>query len=314
MMSENFVREKVLEGIFVFVITLMVPYLITMVLTGGNTNFTSNKIEKGNKAVIITRDGMIEELGIEQYIIGVIAEYMPTDFEDEAFKVQAVLIRTYIERKIKDLDSINSEELDLPYMTFGEMRNTWGEDDFAYIYKRYEKAVSDTKGEMIMWQEQLIEPFFHSVSTGVTRGKEGYEYLQSVESPNDIRADNYLALITISKSDFITKLKEINSDFKVMEEDIISIITLETSDTSGYINRVKVGDTIMSSDAFLEKFGLQSLAFTIEEYNNNVRIISRGIGHGLGVSLYGSNQLALEGKNYIDILNHYYTNIEITHE
>ncbi|NLZ81364.1 MAG: SpoIID/LytB domain-containing protein [Clostridiales bacterium] len=313
-MREDYIRERLVEGIFIFFITLLAPYLITMALTGKDTNIASKKIAKGDKTITIISDETTEELGIDQYIVGVIPYYMPSNFEDEAFKVQAVLIRTYIEKKLDGVSSITSGELNLPYMTFEEMRKNWGEDKFATTYKRYEKAVSDTKGEVIMYQGQLIEPFFHNVSVGMTRGKEGYEYLHSAESPNDIQADNYLALSIISKADFIKKLKELYPDYELLEENIVSILTLEASDTSGYINKVKVGDIVMSADLFLENFGLQSLAFTIEEYNDNLRIISRGIGHGLGVSLYGSNQLSLEGKNYIDILNHYYKNIEIIHE
>ena len=313
-MREDYIRERLVEGIFIFFITLLAPYLITMALTGKDTNIASKKIAKGDKTITIISDETTEELGIDQYIVGVIPYYMPSNFEDEAFKVQAVLIRTYIEKKLDGVSSITSGELHLSYMTFEEMRKNWGEDKFATTYKRYEKAVSDTKGEVIMYQGQLIEPFFHNVSVGMTRGKEGYEYLHSAESPNDIQADNYLALSIISKADFIKKLKELYPDYELLEENIVSILTLEASDTSGYINKVKVGDIVMSADLFLENFGLQSLAFTIEEYNDNLRIISRGIGHGLGVSLYGSNQLSLEGKNYIDILNHYYKNIEIIHE
>lgn len=322
MMREDYMREKLIEGIIIFLVTLLVPYFVTLALTGKNPSFGLKKIEKGDKTITIisgeTSDGIsntiTEELGIDQYIVGVIPYYMPPSFEDEAFKIQAVLLRTYIEKEIGDASSITSKDLNLPYMSFEEMRKNWGEDKFAAIYKRYEKAVLDTKGEVIGYQGQLIEPFFHSVSAGVTRGKEGYEYLHSVESPNDVQADNYLALSMISKSDFLNKIKELYPDYEIAEEELVSLLTLEASDSTGYINRVKVGDIIINADLFLENFDLQSLAFIIEEYNDNLRIISRGIGHGLGVSLYGANQLALKGKNYIDILNHYYVNIEILHE
>lgn len=313
-MREDYLRGKIIEGLFLFIITLLVPYLITMVLTGKNIKFSSKEIEKGDKTITIIKKETKEEMGVEQYIVGVIANYMPPSFEDEAFKVQSVLIRTYINKRMEGRSSITSQELALPYMSFDEMRRNWGEDMFATNYKRYEKAVIDTKGKVIQYEGKLIEPFFHSVSTGVTRGKEGYEYLHSVDSPDDIQADNYLALITISKTEFLAKLKEINGDFEIEEENIISLLTLETSDTTGYINRVRVGEFTISADLFLETFHLQSLAFTIEDYNDRIRIISRGIGHGMGVSIYGSNQLALSGKNYIDILNHYYINIEIIDE
>ena len=37
-----------------------------------------------------------------------------------------------------------------------------------------------------------------------------------------------------------------------------------------------------------------------------------GYGHGVGMSQYGANALAKEGKTYEEILTWYYTGIELT--
>ena len=47
--------------------------------------------------------------------------------------------------------------------------------------------------------------------------------------------------------------------------------------------------------------------------NDKVEVIfdGHGFGHGLGMSQYGAKAMADAGKNYEDILHHYYTDIEI---
>ena len=42
-----------------------------------------------------------------------------------------------------------------------------------------------------------------------------------------------------------------------------------------------------------------------------IRIISRGFGNCLGLSIYGANELAKNDLNYISILFYYFNNIKI---
>ena len=43
--------------------------------------------------------------------------------------------------------------------------------------------------------------------------------------------------------------------------------------------------------------------------DNSVTFITRGYGHGVGMSQYGANCMAKEGYSYKDIINHYFLNI-----
>ena len=63
-----------------------------------------------------------------------------------------------------------------------------------------------------------------------------------------------------------------------------------------------------------EVFGLKSTAFSFEAYEGNIRIMTKGLGHGIGLSLNGAMQLAQEGKSYREILSYYYSNITISGE
>src|SRR5699024_12340834 len=58
--------------------------------------------------------------------------------------------------------------------------------------------------------------------------------------------------------------------------------------------------TRRSSD--LEKLGLKSSDFTIEQKSNHFVFNTKGFGHGIGMSQYGANGMAKEGKTYEEIL------------
>ena len=58
-------------------------------------------------------------------------------------------------------------------------------------------------------------------------------------------------------------------------------------------------------------FSLRSTNVELTQNNGNVTMSVKGYGHGVGMSQYGANYLASQGKNYEEILNTYYTGIEI---
>ncbi len=57
---------------------------------------------------------------------------------------------------------------------------------------------------------------------------------------------------------------------------------------------------------------LRSASFDVEVKNEKLIFYVTGFGHGVGLSQYGANEMAQEGKTYLDILNHYYTGVTIT--
>jgi len=57
---------------------------------------------------------------------------------------------------------------------------------------------------------------------------------------------------------------------------------------------------------------LRSTDFDIEINNDNLTIITRGYGHGVGMSQYGANGMAKEGYSYKDIINHYYSGVKLS--
>ena len=58
-------------------------------------------------------------------------------------------------------------------------------------------------------------------------------------------------------------------------------------------------------------FGLKSTNFNVEIINNKVKFNVVGYGHGVGLSQTGSDSLAKQGKNFEEIIQHFYKDVEI---
>lgn len=77
------------------------------------------------------------------------------------------------------------------------------------------------------------------------------------------------------------------------------------------MQKIKVGEEELTGEEWRELFSLSSDNFYIEEYEGKIRMISLGKGHGMGLSQYGANVMAKQGKNYQEILKHYYRDVEL---
>lgn len=67
----------------------------------------------------------------------------------------------------------------------------------------------------------------------------------------------------------------------------------------------------VTGEEFRTALGLKSSCFSIKEVDGQLRIVTKGLGHGFGLSMYGANELAKEGQNYRDILKYYYSDVDI---
>ena len=74
---------------------------------------------------------------------------------------------------------------------------------------------------------------------------------------------------------------------------------------------ITIGNVTYSGTTFRQKLGLRSTCLQITTTKNSVVIKTNGYGHRVGMSQYGADAMALSGKTYIEILQHYYTGVEI---
>ena len=258
-----------------------------------------------NAITLYRSNGEILNLTINEYLIGAVAGEMPASFNIEALKAQAVVSRTYLLKRIKNNNIIIDSTMQQVYKDNNELKNMW-KNDFDKYYSKIKKAVLDTDKIAIYYNGDYIDALYHSTSNGYTLNSENVwsnaiPYLKGVESKWDLNASSYLKNTN----------KDIAYVLSLFGIDDINKIQIVSRDDTNHVKEIKVGDKIYKGTAFRSLLKLRSTDFDIMVNDNSVVFITRGFGHGVGMSQYGANGMANEGYNYIDILNHYYTNVSI---
>ncbi len=252
---------------------------------------------------ISTAGGEIS-LELEEYLIGVLAGEMPAVFEMEALKAQAVASRTYVLARGLKVDDTTSSQV---YQNQDILKEKW-KDSYEQNLKKIKDAIRQTQGQIMTYQNEIIHAFFFSSCNGKTNNSEDYwttpyPYLISVESPYDsIKKDNER-----QKS---ISIQEMNEIFK---EEVFQVEVLERYENN-YVKIVKVNQTLYSGKDIREKCGLSSSSFTVQKNEEGFLFITLGSGHGVGMSQYGAQGMALAGYDYVEILKHYYTGVEIVNK
>ncbi|MBE6154160.1 MAG: stage II sporulation protein D [Firmicutes bacterium] len=265
-----------------------------------------DKTTANTQMVSIKRsNGTILYMELEEYLVGVVAAEMPASFNIEALKAQAIAARTYAMKAINDniilTDTINTQA----YKDDSELKSMWG-NNYQTYYEKIKQAVKSTKGLVIYYNNSLINAFYHSTSNGYTEDSiavfGSYPYLKSVESKFDINVSSYLRTVSFS-------YEEISNKLKIPITPLSNIIIEKNS--SNRVNKIIIDNNTYDGVKFRTLLGLRSTDFDITLNESDVSITTRGYGHGVGMSQYGANEYAKNGWNYLEILNHYYTDITI---
>jgi len=309
------------KGLVVCVIVLLVPFLLTSVLTRQNkADFINNM----DFTIYYELDGEKRELSFDEYLLGVVAANMPAGYHMDALKAQAVIARTYALYNIQLLSeekpgqkSFSTKDLGLSYIGLDMLEQFWGSDNYQEYFSKFENAVYGTKGEVLVYEGELILPVFFDTGSGFTRNASeawgiDIPYLVSVPSKQDVTSTNYLRIKEYPVSECITTLRSYYPELDLLEEDFFDKVKVESRDSAGYVLRIRLGNIIISGEEFAKVAGLPSNHFYIENYGGNVRVICNGSGHGVGLSQYGANAMASEGLSYKEILEHYYTGVKFT--
>jgi len=258
-----------------------------------------------------TEDNKIKDIPIEEYVIGVVAGEMPANFNEEALKAQAVASRTYaLKRKQnnkKDYDVLDNTNYQV-YINEDKMKEKWN-NEYETYYKKIKTAVNSTKGEVILYKNNLIDALFFSTSNGYTEdNKDVFEdelpYLISVKSNWDEKESPVFK----TQNDFSTE--EFLANLGFLDTHKIKIDDINKTKT-GRVKTITINDKVFNGRDIRNIFGLRSTSFTINIENNMVHFNVLGYGHGVGMSQYGANGMAKEGYNYKQILKHYYKNCKI---
>lgn len=292
-------KNKIL---LVIVVILLIIYIIIR-STSPSTSFFENPPQAIKVKNTATNE--ILTLEMEKYIIGVVAGEMPASFELESLKAQAIAARSYAYYKVKqanDIYNLTNDTNSQVYLTEEQMKAKW-QNQYDYYYAKVKEAVDATKDMVLTFNDQIISAYYFAMSNGYTENalnvfNEDKSYLVSVESKEDISHRNYSVTKNFTRDIFCDKLN-INCSNLVINK----IVRNNTK----HVDYIIINNQQFKGTTFRKLLGLRSTDFDINIKGDNISIITRGYGHGVGMSQYGANLMAKEGKTYDEILAHYYT-------
>ncbi len=286
---------------------------------------TDVELKENIEIIPVSIDGVTVDMEINDYLIGVLAAEMPALFENEALKAQSVAARTFIYYR-KDLiekgldDNVhegaivcNDPNHCKAYIDLDNL-NPWGDDYLTYLNK-LENAVYDTDSEYIVYDDEPIAAVFHSTSSGYTETAKdvfGGEipYLTSVLSDEKYSSPHYESKVYVLFDTFKKMILAENPDASFDSAPTEWFKNSTRSEAGGIIN-VYVGGVLIDGLDLRFMFNLNSTNFTVSFDDKNVIFTTYGYGHGVGLSQYGANELAKDGKTYDEILSWYYKNTEL---
>jgi len=280
--------------------------------TKTETNNTKEEVKevKDNKVYVTIKrsSGLITNIELEEYLIGVVGAEMPASFDEEALKAQAIIARTYAINTLNKGKILTDNSSTQNYKDNSELKKMWSSSYNTY-YQKVKNAVSKTEGIYLTYNGQIIDAVYHSTSNGQTEDAKyvwgnSKPYLVSVESPYDTNNksfsyDKFMAYEELSK---ILKT-EINQDTE------INILSYTTGKR---VEKIEIADKIYTGVEIRTLLTLRSADFEITKEDNGINFKTKGYGHGVGLSQYGANGMAKAGYNYEQILKHYYKGVKLT--
>ncbi|MBR5219050.1 MAG: stage II sporulation protein D [Clostridia bacterium] len=295
---------------FVFMI-IGLPFCVSIFWTREET-----AQRKNITAMVKMADGSVREVDVEEYLYGVLAGEMPASFHKEALKAQAVAARTYIVNKKQngetddvhpDADICTDSTHCKAWLSEEEIQSRMGADWEKTYGKKMHSAISETAGEIMVYDNEPIVAVFHSTGSGKTENSEdvwggNLPYLRSVESPGDMTSPKFESEVTVTKSAFESTLG------------VTADIGEVTHSQGGAVKSIVIGGKKWSGGEIRSLFGLNSSNFEIQQTDGEFVFHVKGNGHGVGMSQYGANAMAEEGASYDQILKTYYTGVEIAVE
>ena len=298
-------------NLLMFIVILLILFTVPFIGKPWQNNEQSSPKENVTTTDIcpveITVEGVKEPVALEEYVKGVVSAEMPVTFHLEALKAQALAARTYaLKRTNYGQQPIAKDVSAQVFNVLEERQKKWGAQ-FQEYEKKVEQAVKETEGKVVLYDNELITAMFFAASNGKTETAKNFSgsdipYLQSVESVGEEQVTkNYKEQKSIALAEW-NALLGVDWD----EESFQSLQLIRNH--TGRVQSLIATNYEQNGRAIREKLGLRSTDFNIafDVTNEQVLIETVGYGHGVGMSQYGAEVLAQQGKTAEQIIAHYY--------
>lgn len=275
--------------------------------------YVNNKPYRGLAELTVADKGIlvVNQLPLEEYLVGLINCEISSAWPIEAVKAQAIIARTYaLNRKKARMNSqyhLESSVIDQVY------------EGCLIEDSRARRAVLETEGEVLTYGGGIIQAFYHSSCGGRTEASENVwgaslPYLKGVE------CQYCLTSPTGTTWDYKLSLKEIEERLQAAGHKVSGLYDIKpgAGNSRGRLKQVVLlasrGAVTISAEQFRKSVGyavIKSTRFTVRNSKNEISFSGSGNGHGVGLCQWGAKQRALDGFGCGEILSYYYPGTEL---
>lgn len=255
---------------------------------------------------------LVNQIGLEDYVAGVVArEYGLKD--EQGTRAMAVVVRTY---------ALSAVEKFGP--TYAHVDHTASQmyQGTERVTPAIREAVRATQGEIVTYQSKPIQAVYFSSSGGHTADNESVwqaaplPYLRGKPDPYDTASPYAQWQSSLSRPELLRALTrqygfEVTG-FLLGDEDAGGrVTTIELLRQDGSRRAVPANDFRLLITRTFGAEAMRSTLFTAARDGDTYRLEGRGFGHGVGLCQWGAHEMARRGHSYREILQFYYTGVEI---
>ncbi len=253
---------------------------------------------------------VMNRVDLEEYVKGVVPAEVSSTWHPEMLKAQAVAARTYA---LYQQMLSATREYDVVATVQDQVYRGKQGIDVGIL-----RAVEDTRGLVVTYQDAPIYAAFSSTAAGLTEDamnvwSKDYPYLKGVECPFDLASPYYQW-----KSSFKIDTLEQNLRQQGFSVGTIATMTPLSFSRGGRVATLRVlhsgGELILRGEELRKAVGytiIPSTQFAIESIGRDVVLSGFGAGHAVGMCQWGAKELAELGYSFSTILRYYYPGTEL---
>ncbi len=269
--------------------------------------YINNQIYYGEIRIYPKENGfdVVNIVPLEVYLVSVLPSEMPSNFEIEALKAQAVVARTYAYYFISR--ALVNRTYDVDNTTAYQVYNGFSDIVVSPNFKNIVEAIKSTEGEVVVYESSPIIAYFHANSGGYLTS--GLDYFGE--------GSNFPYLVN-KVDEYSVDMKGYKWEFVTTKEDFLEISGIDLNSENIVINRTVYGliESLMYNEKkYTPKMirrsynykNIKSEKFTYEiKDDNTILFIGYGFGHGVGMSQWGAQNMGIQNFTYKQIIDFYY--------
>ena len=243
---------------------------------------------------------VVNHLGLEEYLCGVVPKETFASWPAEALKAQAICSRSYTIAKCEE-----NYQKDFDLTSPGDQLYGGASAEAASTTK----AVYDTAGNYLEYNGKTLLTFFHTCCGGATEdGEKIFTYVRfypsGVTSPYCNGCKHYVWEYSISAADLAAKLKAAGYN-----PGSAAPLQITKRFKSGRVAEIQIGSAVLNGEQLRKAVGydvIKSTRFSVSLSGSVYTFKGNGWGHGVGMCQWCTKGMADQGINHEKMLEHFY--------